>query len=751
MAIIFKELRLDIEQQIALMERFTQTYRQYSDASPALREAHCLRVQFPAVLGGFYPQDVIAGRLGAVAIGFNPQAECMQFGYYEDEQELKKLLAQPLTPQQRQRVLALRAFWRENHTIHKIKKSYQEPLLEALPDKSYVYDRAPAYPLYRLSGTHLDFGTLLTLGADGLRRRIANHAKTAGDESRQLYQAMTLALDCYTDSCVYYHQQVSAALADCTDPQRREHLTQLTDTLAHIGHTPARSFLDAIQMVLLYWLLSGSLNFGRMDCYLASYYVQDVESGRLTEKDALNLLVGMWQAMSLREKPYDTRIVVGGEGRSCPEAGDRFTLLAIEATMRTKNITPQLSLRFSANTPQEILDKAYACIGSGATFPILYCDEVNIPAVQKAFRISYEEAVQYCPFGCGEYVLFHRSLGTPSGIINLLKVLEVTLNHGYDMSTGEPLAPDLGGLRDYQSFEALWQAYTAQVQYFADALAIQEELEYLEAGKDCAFLFFSLLFDDCIARGKALLSGGVRYLGGTLESYGNTNTADSLTAIKALVYDQKALQPGQLLRALQGNFEGQEPLRRQLLDQPKYGNDCTEADSMAQMVHNNICQAAITAGQKTSLHSYLVVVINNNANTVLGKHTCASADGRMAHSFMANANSPFRGADTAGPTAMLNSLVKLDTAIHAGAVQNLKLSREMFTRHAAATRALLGTYFQQGGAQLMISVVARQDLENAILHPENYRNLLVRVGGFSARFVELNPMEQQEILLRTLY
>lgn len=747
MAVIFEETLLNPQEQIALMERFTETYRKYSRLSPALREAHCLRVQFPAVLGGFYPQDVIAGRLGAVAIGFNPQAECMQFGYYEDEEQLKKLLAQPLSAKDRERVLALRAFWRENHTLAKIKRSYSEELWEALPDKSYVYDRAAAYPLYRLSGTHLDFGTLLRLGAGGLRRRILARRDRAAD----LYSAMLLALDCYTDSCRYYHTLVKAELEGNPAPERREHLLQLAQTLERIGDAPAQSFLDAIQMVILYWLLSGSFNFGRMDTYLAEYYTADIDSGVLSEEQALTLLVGMWNAMSLRQKPYDTRVVVGGEGRQDPAKGDRFTLLAIQATMQTKNVTPQLTLRFSKNTPKQVMDSAYRCIGSGATFPMLYCDEVNIPAVQKAFSLPWEEAVQYCPFGCGEYVIFHRSLGTPSGIINLLKVLELTLNNGRDMSTGEAQAPDRGNLCSYQSFDALWEAYAAQVRYFTDALALQEEAEYLEAGRDCAFLFFSMLFDDCIDRGRALLSGGVRYLGGTLESYGNINTADSLSAIRSLVYESGKVAPAELLRALQTDFEGAEPLRQQLLAQPKYGNDHPAADQMAQRVHDNVCLSTIESGRATSLHSYLIVVINNNANTVLGRHTCASADGRRAHTFMANANSPFRGADTAGPTAMLHSLVKLDTGIHAGAVQNLKLSRELFERRNAAIRAMLGTYFKNGGAQLMISVVGRQDLENAIADPASYRNLLVRVGGFSARFVELNPAEQQEILMRTLY
>ena len=189
-----------------------------------------------------------------------------------------------------------------------------------------------------------------------------------------------------------------------------------------------------------------------------------------------------------------------------------------------------------------------------------------------------------------------------------------------------------------------------------------------------------------------------------------------------------------------------------MLDAPKYGNDHDGADAMAQMVHEHICRETAKAGKKyTNLHSYLTVTINNNANTVLGKHTAASPDGRLAHTFMANANNPFNGNDKNGLTAMLNSLVKLDPTIHAGCVQNIKFSKQMFSEYWDKVRAMLTVYFQSGGSQAMISVIGREDLENAMQQPESYKNLLVRVGGFSARFVELQEEEQREIIARTLY
>lgn len=299
-------------------------------------------------------------------------------------------------------------------------------------------------------------------------------------------------------------------------------------------------------------------------------------------------------------------------------------------------------------------------------------------------------------------------------------------------------------------FEELWAQYAARAEHYVAMMAEQELLEYRAAAADAPLLLMSILYDDCLTRGRPLLSGGIRYLGGTLEAYGFVNAADSLTAIRRLVYEEKAVPPAELLAALEGNFAGQEALRAALLACPKYGNDDDEADAMARQVHRHICQAT-AAACPAGLDYYLVVHINNHTNTILGRSTGASADGRPRGQFMANANNPMSGMDTSGMTAMLNSLLKMDTDIHAGVVQNLKLAKEMFAQHRPQTEALLKAYFAHGGAQLMLNVLGRRDLENALRHPRQYANLIVRVGGFSARYIDLAPDVQQEILKRTMH
>ena len=240
-------------------------------------------------------------------------------------------------------------------------------------------------------------------------------------------------------------------------------------------------------------------------------------------------------------------------------------------------------------------------------------------------------------------------------------------------------------------------------------------------------------------------------MGGTLEAYGNTNTADSLTAIKKLVYEDKKMSLQQLVKILDANFEGFDRERNMMLNAPKYGNDDDYADKIRVEIDAHLCNYTRDMGPKAGLDSYLIVIINNNANVTMGENTPATADGRKAFTFLANANAATGGADKNGITAYLNSIVKPDVTIHAGAVQNMAFSKETFNMHRPKTEALLATYFEKGGAQAMINCLGRGDLEAAMKNPENYQNLIVRVGGFSARFVELPTSTQLEILSRTLY
>lgn len=736
----------------AAERKFTEVYQRMEHQNTALREIACLEQMYPAAFQPIRPGDVFAGRIRMSLVGFSPEPGGL--GYYCDSDAIRKLLEDKNYPQPlRQQAEQLLLFWENRQTKVQVRAAYPPEVAQALPSDRWESDPLAAAPLYRMAGSYLDYEKLLTKGIVGLQQEIQNrkeHAAKAAEDT-VLFDCMQRALRLLAVCCMKYSREARELSAASDNEREHSELTAMADALEAVAHRAPASLREAMQLMWIYALISGTYNYGRLDMVFGDFLERDLRCGSLTEAQAQHLFNGLWQLMADRNTIWNGRVVLGGRGRKNEANADRAALLAMEATRVVREGEPQLSLRVYEGMDARLLNKAIQVIGEGRTDPLLYNDDVNIPAVSKAFGVGMQEAETYLPFGCGEYVLDHKSYGSPNGVINLLKVLELVLHNGRDAVTGEQAGLRTGDVGGFERFEQLWDAYTRQTEYFVQALAQQEKIEYEVTAQTAPFVFLSMLYDDCIARGKSIFDGGIQYLGGTLETYGNINTADSLTAIKQLCYDSKVLSLGQLVEALDANFVGYPQIRKLVLSAPKYGNDDPIADSMAQQVHRHICTAVRRQAASVGLHSYLVVIINNSANTTMGKLTAASADGRQKGMHMANANNPWGGNDTKGLTAMLNSLVKLDPDLHAGAVQNMKFSPELFREDGALVRSILKAYFAKGGTQAMISVLNRGDLEQAMLHPEQYGHIFVRVGGFSARFVELEKAVQREILSRTLY
>ena len=736
---------------ISRMKLFTASYKTNVHASTALREVECMKVQYPLQFCDIQPDDLFAGRDQRPVLSFMPQSN--GFGYYLDEPGMKILLDDPkLTPENKKTGKELQIYWASENSVQKTRDSYPESLKQVLNSEAWTTEPIIAAPLYRLSGSQCDFDKLIRLGIPGLRKEIASYKSKAakGSESFSLYEGMEKALDLFGEVANYY-ADMTVEQAKTASADRKKELLVMEKVLRKIAKQKPETMREAIQLMFLYAGITGTINYGRMDEYLGDLYVNEMNGGSLTKDEAVRLLTGLWNMIDARGFVFDSRVIVGGKGRRNEKNADQFALQALEVTDKARNITPQFTLRFYKDQNPALYKKALDVIATGNPYPMIYNDEVNIPSVMNAFKLPYEEAVQYLPYGCGEYILYHRSVGTPSGVINLLQALSVTIHKGISPVSKKPIGLPASKLGTFDSFDMLFSAYKKNVELYVEQLAYQEKMEYDMAGKVAPFLFLSMVFDDCIKRGKGIFAGGVRYLGGTLESYGNTNTADSLTAIKKLVYDDKKLILNQVVAAIDANFEGFEKERRMMLEVPKYGNDDSYADDIKVEVDRHICTVTRNMSEKAGLDSYLVVIINNSANTTMGQQTAATPDGRKAFTYMANANAPVGGADKNGVTAFLNSIVKPDTKIHAGAVQNMKFSKDMFTLYRPKTEALLKTYWEKGGAQCMINCLGREDLENAMKYPEKYANLIVRVGGFCARFVELPKEVQREILSRTLY
>lgn len=734
-------------EQLEIMEAYTRAHKESDGLSKEQREIRCLKVIYPALFRKLEPDDLIAGRLDFLPIGFGCVTSLGGVGHYCVFDKLVKFRDSLDTEADKARVDTLYEYWED----HDIKALYCKDVLTDDTTGRFIDCNYPLMATARLSGMMLDYPKLLDNGIEGLKEIIQTKRRSSGEN--EFLDSALEALELYQTVCDHQRTLVKLAIEKAESPERIEALKLMDRDLAVITCDKPATFHQALQMFWLYALLAGCINYGRLDDFLGPYLKRDLDNGTITEEDAFNYLKSLWTLIENRRTTVNGRIIVGGYGRKHPEAADIFARIAIKVTQACRYVEPQFTLRFNKETPEDIMDMAYDCIGSGATYPTLYNDDVNVPAVMYGMRVDKKTAEQYVPFGCGEFVIQGQSVGTPNTLLNLLKLLNITLNEGVDPSDGVKKSGPvpIRKLEDFRTFDDLYSNYQALLNYYSDLSVEAQYYSYELMNREVSFLFASILMDDCIQRGRALLDGGVRYLGGTNETYGNINTSDALFAIRKLVFEEKKYTLRQLNEAALHNFEGYEEIREALWEQEKYGNDAEEADKFANEFYEFVAKGIRDRGIAKGMQYYLIVISNNQTNTEWGRKTSASLDGRYAGQFMNPANNPQGGADRSGPTAMLNSLSTFDAKYHGGAVQNIKFTPNMFNRNRTKIKYLFSTYFKKGGCHLMVTIVDHGVLEDAQKHPEKYPNLIVRVSGFSAVFVNLDKDVQDELLSRTLY
>ena len=600
----------------------------------------------------------------------------------------------------------------------------------------------------RLSGMMLDYAKLVRLGVNGLI------AELKQAEDNEFINASLGAMDLFKDVIRREIELVEEAMAEADEGRKKELIRMKGDLEAILVHKP-ETFTQALQLMWLFALCAGCINYGRLDIVLGPYLKRDLDRGVLSWEKAREIVTSLWTLIENRRTTVNGRIIVGGQGREDVEACDLFARLCLEVAQHCRYVEPQFTLRFDHTTPKDILDMAYHCLASGSTYPTLYNDDVNVDAVAWGMRIDRKRAEQYVPFGCTEFVIQGKSVGTPNTLLNLLKILQLALNEGRDPMDGivKSGPVQVKPLEEFHTFEEFYDQYKALLDYYFDLSVKAQKYSYEVMNREVSFLFTSILMDDCIARGKALLDGGVEILGGTNETYGNINTSDALVAIKKLVFEEKKYTLRELNDAALADFEGKRNtlIRNDLLAAPKYGNDLEEADELANDLYEYVAKGIRDRGIREGLGYYLIVISNNQTNTDWGLKTDASLDGRKKGMYMNPANNPVGGAAKNGPTACMNSLAKFDAKYHAGSVQNMKFTPRMMKEDEAKVRAMWRTYFKKGGCQLMVTCVNPGELEDAMVHPENHRDLIVRVAGYSAVFVNLDRHVQEELLSRELY
>ncbi len=737
--------------QLEIMEEYTRIHKKYEGYSKERREVECLKIIYPQMFRSIEEGDLFAGRLDFLPIGFGTVTSVGGVGHYCVFTKLRAFQKEiaVLGSEYSERVESLYSYWLD----HDLKTDYCKRTLTQTTIGRFIDVNYPLIATARLSGMMLDYPKLLENGVSGLKRLIAQAKKSQPDN--EFYITSLECLDIVTASADYLRAQAirQIKLLPSGNIKRRKELMRIADGLLKIRTDKPETFHEALQLFWLYALLAGVINYGRLDDFLGPYLARDLENGTLTEDEAYEYVRCLWRMIENRRTTVNGRVIVGGKGRKHPREADIFLRIALKVCRDCRYVEPQFTLRIDKDTSGEIWQAALEAIGSGATYPTLYNDDVNVPAVAYGMRVDEETAKRYVPFGCTEFVLWGQSTGTPNICINLLKLLTIYMNDGVDPVDGQNRTGDMvtRRMRDIRSFEEFYSGYRELLDYYMDLSADAQYSSYGIMNEHVGFLFTSILMDDCIERGKTLLDGGVRYLGGTCETYGNINASDSLYAVKKLVFEDKRLSLLELCDAVRANFEGYGKVRKMCLDCDKYGNDLDTADTMANDLYEYVAKGIRNRGIEKGMQYFLIVISNNSLNTEWGIKTAASPDGRLSGMYMNPANNPQGGADKKGPTAMLNSLCRFHAKYHAGSVQNIKFSAGMFNKNRSVIEALFKAYFKKGGCHLMVTVVDSGALEDAMVNPEKYPDLIVRVAGYSAIFVNLDRTVQREILSRTLY
>ena len=746
-----------LKKQLEAAIRFTETYKQYSNAHPAIREVMCIAELYPRLLIPMKAGDVFAGALGEydqdghLPLLFTPQYHS-QIGYTMNVSLLKGLAA--AFPEQADAIGGIIEFWKRESTFVKIREEAPESVRQylfqhgtGLDENGYLRRNDPERPVgsgficgsfdTRVAGMMPDFDKLMRLGLPGLYEEIAD-ARRKNPSAAEFYDAADKAVDILGDCCAAYSEQ-AAALG----------LTECAEILAALPERPPVTLREGIQLLLIYTSVLHVENYGRLDISLGRLLADDLAAGRLDDESAVELLCEFWKVFERYGGHFDSRVLIGGLGRPDVDSADHFALLAMEATRRRHAVVPVLTLRWSASQNPALLDKALELIGEGCIYPTLYNDDAYIPGVMRSMHMPYEHALRYAPLGCGEMLLDHTSIGSPNSNFRFLKALEATLHNGRDGVTGELIGIETGDVESFDSYEALEEALFRQIRA---ALERDVQLHLWNrkiTARETAYMHACLLMDCCIERGRGLHDGGVRYFGANVEGFGQTNTVNSLAVIKKLVYEEKRLTLRELVDILDKNYEGYEDMRRLFLQVPKFGNNDPYVDEIKLRFDETVNRMADEIGQAAGLDYYTIASVNPGGIT-LGPCVAASADGRLCGESMTLGNSPMPGTDKNGLTAMLLSAAKTDPA-NGGVVTNMNLSRETVAGDRELVKTAFLAYFKLGGLQLNVNCFSKGDLEKALVHPENYRNLIVRVSGFSARFVDLDPVTQKHIMERTLY
>jgi len=553
------------------------------------------------------------------------------------------------------------------------------------------------------------------------------------------------------------------------DARRRQELEKIAAVCERVPAYPARTFHEALQS---FWFTQLILNLetdghaispGRFDQYLYPFYRHSIDSGESTREQAQELLDLLWikldeitvaknsgESQTSSSYPEFQNTNIGGLTPEGHDATNELSYMCLTALEHVQLPQPQLSAQISTKSPPRFLLRCCELLKYGMGLPAMFNSDTLVLGMTSR-GMTLADARSGSVNGCVAANCDGKDRMASSGYFNLAKCLELALNNGVDRITREQLGPATGKPADFATFDDLMQALRKQVSYFVDLKVKYDNIVRDIYGTYCPVPFTSAVIDDCIEKALDWHRGGAHYNEATMSGVGIGTVADSLSAIRSHVFEARTFSMRELQKALDENFRGHERLYQILVNKtPHYGNDDDVADSLAVLSEKVLCDE-VEKHRDIQGAAYYVDLLPTTSHIALGQVTGATPDGRHAGDWLSEGVSPVQGHDRCGPTAVAKSVGKLDHARTNGTLLNMKISPQCLktTEDLHKLAALIRGFFDQGGHHVQFNIIDAATLRDAQQNPQNHRNLIVRVAGYSDYFVLLSRDIQEEILSRT--
>ena len=588
-------------------------------------------------------------------------------------------------------------------------------------------------------------------------------------------QEQLKAMDIAAEAMIHFarrHSWLAGEQAESEeDPVRREELQRIARVCSHVPAHAPRDFWEAIQS---YWFVHvgvitelntwDAFNPGHLDQHLYPFYKAGLEDGSLTEETARELLQCFWVKFNNHPAPPKVGITaeesatytdfaqinMGGLKRDGSDGVNDLTYIILDVIEEMRLVQPSSSLQLSKKNPDRFLKRAAKIINTGFGQPSIFNSDLIVQELVRQGK-SVEDARGGGSSGCVEVGAFGKENYNLTGYLNLPKIFEITLNRGKDPRSGKRLGPDTGDPAGFENFHELMEAYRKQLKHFVDIKVRGNNVIERLWALNIPTPFLSLIIDDCIQNGKDYHDGGARYNTSYIQGVGLGTLTDAFTAVKYHVFDEKTFTMEELLEALGSDFQDSEKLRQTLIERtPKFGNDDDYPDQVMTELFEVYFQT-VEGRPNTKGGRYHINLLPTTVHIYFGSVVGALPDGRRAWEPLSEGVSPVQGADRLGPTAVLKSVGKMDHVRTGGTLLNQKLTPGLLDDDAGVDKFvdLVRSYFRMDGHHIQFNVIDAETLRAAQAEPDRYRDLIVRVAGYSDYFCDLGKTLQDEIISRT--